>query len=93
MVTKESLLARRAQIETDLAQQQELARQAEAQRQDSIAKLGACRDMINALSGAKQDVDFWLAQYPADPPAAPSATNVEGSDGGPVPAPIKESLN
>lgn len=92
MITKEALLARRTQIDADIAAQQQAARDAQAQIQDGQRKVTVCRDMINALSGAKQDVEHWLAQLPPDPPAV-SATNVEGTDGGPIPVPAKESLN
>jgi hypothetical protein len=81
MVTKEQLLARRAQLEQDLIAQQELANAAEGRRQEAVATLAKTRDLTNALSGAKQDVEFWLrqidkaaaAEQPApqpDPPAS-----------------------
>lgn len=96
MVTKESLLARKAQIEGDLDAQHDLARAAEAQRQDAIAKLTGCRDMVNALSGAKQDVEHWLAQFPPDNQAADAAPAVEAipqKEGATLEAPKKEQLN
>lgn len=70
MVTKEALLARRAQLENDLAVQQQIIHAAEAARQDAIAKITHARDLINALSGAKQDVDHWIAQFPVPEPGA-----------------------
>lgn len=90
MVTKEELLARKATLENDIAVQQNLATAAGARIQEAQRELAHSRDMVNALSGAKQDVDHWLAKFPADPPAA---RNVEGTDGGPLPDPPKELTN
>ena len=69
MVTKEELLARKATLEADLLAQQQAAAAATQEIQDGQRKLAHSRDMINALSGAKQDVEHWLAKFPADPPA------------------------
>lgn len=70
MVTKEELLARKATLEADLAAQVNAGQNAQAKIQEGQRELAQSRDMINALSGAKQDVDHWLAKFPADPPAA-----------------------
>ena len=82
MVTKEELLARKATLEADIVAQQQAANQATAEIQDGQRKLAHARDMINALSGAKQDVDHWLAKFPADPPAAAE----------PIAEPVKQEL-
>jgi hypothetical protein len=84
MVTKEALLARRAQLDQDLAAQDQVMLQAQAQVADGQQKIRNANNMIQALSGAKQDCEFWLAQFPPDAPA-PAAENIE--------QPAKESLN
>ncbi len=70
MVTKEELQARKATLEEDIAVQRAIAAKANAKIQEGQQELAHSRDLINALSGAKQDIDFWLAKFPADPPAA-----------------------
>jgi hypothetical protein len=88
MVTKEALLARRAQLEEDIAAQEKQAAQADADRQGAIAKVARCHDLINALSGAKQDVDHWLAQFPVPEPTAPDAQKPD-----PTAEPVKDPVN
>ena len=91
MVTKEELLARKATLEADLLAQQQAAAAATQEIQDGQRKLAHSRDMINALSGAKQDVEHWLAKFPADPPAlvnsiASSSTTLTQAAGTPTQA-------
>ena len=77
MVTKEQLLERRDQLDKDLEAQHNAARDAQKQIQDGQARLAGCRDMINALSGAKQDVEHWLATFPVpEPPKSAAAAEV-----------------
>jgi hypothetical protein len=52
MVTKEQLLARKAQLEQDLIAQQEIANAAEGRRLEAVGTLAKTRDLTNALSGA-----------------------------------------
>lgn len=97
MITKEELVARRALLEDDLKAQNDRAAQLNGQIQDGQRRLVQTRDLINSLSGAKQDVDYWLSKFPADPPA-PGAEPVEtivAKDGQPAEpeAPPKETLN
>lgn len=87
-MTKELLLARKAQLEKDLAVQASEAQAAQAQIGEGQKRAVAARDMINALSGAKQDCEFWLGQFQLE---EGKATNVEGTDGGPLPP--EERLN
>lgn len=54
-MTKEQLLARKALLQQETAQQQDI------QRQAAEAHANA-RNQINALGGAIQDCDFWLAE-------------------------------
>lgn len=93
MVTKEQLLERRAQLESDLEAQHHAAAAAQAQVQDGQRKLGVCRDMINALSGAKQDVDHWLKQLEPATPAAEPIETIVGKDDAPIAAPATEKPN
>lgn len=61
-MTLEQLQARKQVLLDDQAKQRELANEATAAIQEAQAKRQTALDYINALGGAIQDCDHWIAQ-------------------------------
>jgi hypothetical protein len=69
-MTKEQLIARRDELGKLIEEQHRIQIQARQQAD-------ASRDQINALGGAKQDCEFWLAQVMLAEQAAKETTRPE----------------
>lgn len=59
-MTKEALLARKAQLEGEIAQQRGFQAAAKSDIERLTAQASRARDLENSLGGALQDVEHWL---------------------------------
>lgn len=64
-MTREALLARKAQLEGELADQRSIQAQAQQEIERLEKRRGRAYDAENALGGAIQDVNYWLGQVQA----------------------------